>query len=163
MNSHDIAVGLSNVTNDELLPTEIFYEIARLSMMPVVELVPLRHRNGHVEVLFVQREDTDPYWPNMLHTPGTVLRPSDIHGGFDRALDRIFRDELHCQPTSATHYLGTYFLDFVRGAAIAHVYYVNLDNPSTYGTWYRCDELPANIIPEQIPFIESCVRSFTQQ
>src|SRR5580704_17304344 len=62
-------------------PYPIFEQIARIVVLPIVELIPLRMHNGTLQVLLIQRAADDEYWPNLWHTPGTVVRSTDLPNG----------------------------------------------------------------------------------
>lgn len=84
------------------LPYDIFVQIARLVVLSIIEFVPLRkNKNGNIEVLLLSRGMDDPIWPGELHTPGTVVRPTDTQGGMYLAFERILDDELKGAKVSA--------------------------------------------------------------
>lgn len=60
-------------------PLELFTQLARLTVISTVELVPLRSNpdTDATEVLLLQRPNTDDWWPNQWHVPGTVVLPTD--------------------------------------------------------------------------------------
>jgi hypothetical protein len=57
---------------------ELFVQMARLTTLSTVELVPLRYNpeTGVKEVLLTQRPDSDRWWAGMWHVPGTVIFPT---------------------------------------------------------------------------------------
>lgn len=78
------------------LPLPLFKELSRLMVINTVELVLLQPEDD-MRVLLTKRPPTDPWWPNKLHIPGSVVLPTDPvmgHDDFTGTLDRIVEDEL---------------------------------------------------------------------
>ena len=142
-----------------VLSKDLFVEIARLVVMPPVELVPLRMHEGKVQVLLLEREEGDT-WSGQLHVPGSIIRSIDEKGSFTSALDRICKNEL-----GDPHFDGEIiFMKFLfhqvkRGAEIAFVHWVELNKP-VHGTFYDVDNLPHTIVDHQIPFIKEAAEQF---
>lgn len=146
------------------LPRPIFEQVTRLNVTPIIELVPLRKGANYIEVLLLKRADDDPSWPGMLHTPGTVLRSTDIKSGIEGALERIFTEELGVSPISHPIFYDTVFHKVKRGSELASVYYVDMDSAEVAaGQWYRVDNLPDSIVDTQIKFIKTCARDFLER
>jgi hypothetical protein len=146
------------------LPYPVFEQIARLVALPIVEFIPLRLKDGNVEVLLIERSSDDPFWPNMLHTPGTVVRATDHAESKQEnwpAFKRIMSDELHDMPASNPYYVGSMFHQSKRGAEQAQLYWVEAltDNPPV-GAFYQVDALPDTLIDSQKQFIGVAADSF---
>lgn len=74
----DAVVGLLNLIQPGFLPQEIFYAIARITVLSVLEMVPFKiDEAGRTQVLLLRRPIDDRHWPNMLHVPGTIIRATD--------------------------------------------------------------------------------------
>src|SRR3989344_787961 len=60
-------------------PLGLFTQLSRLSVMSIVELVPVRAqpKAKTAEILLLRRPQDDPWWPGQWHVPGTVILPSD--------------------------------------------------------------------------------------
>ncbi len=145
------------------LPKEIFFETTRLTVTPIIEVVPVRHSNNRTEVLLMVRPDDDPNWPGMLHTPGTVLRSTDVSHGFKGALNRIYDDELGFRPEKNPIQATVNFHTVTRGAELATVFYLDLGNDTTpRGHWFDAHNLPDSIVDTQIEFINSAVGAFEE-
>ena len=71
------------------LPLDIFLEVAKLTVTPILEVVPLRLKSDKVQVLLFEREKSDPIWGGKLHTPGTIIRASDRGGNLEDAFKRV--------------------------------------------------------------------------
>jgi hypothetical protein len=146
------------------LPYPVFEQIARLVALPIIEFIPLRMRDGEVEVLLIARPEDDPLWPGLLHTPGTVIRATDLHDGQDNwpAFKRIVDDELQHTEIGNPHYVGSIFHQSKRGAEQAQLYWVEVRGEPHVGTFYPADKLPDDLIESQKTFINEAVRHFRQ-
>src|SRR5207248_4789571 len=82
-----IVRGLSKLQPGRL-PLDVFLEVARLTVTPVIEIVPICRQDGILRVLLMKRSDDDPIWAGLWHTPGTVIRAFDetLGDGIDRLL-----------------------------------------------------------------------------
>lgn len=137
-------------------PFEIFLQMARLNVLPIIEFVPLRMRDGKVEVLLLDREA----WPHGLHTPGTVIRPTDIAAGNYQAFDRILKDELAGTEVSDPHYAGSTLHSSPRGGEQAQIFWVEVQGEPKAGAFYPADALPDDLIESQQKFIKLAVGDF---
>lgn len=156
-----IAAGLSKL-KPGFLPLSIFLEITRLSVTPIIEVVPLRSNDKCTEVLLLERSADDPYWPNQFHTPGTVLRPTDQEHNYSDAFQRIFKDELKLNVTLNPVFVTTIFHRVARGSELALIFYLEITTESPKGTFYKSDSLPANIVSTQVGFIDKCIESYNR-
>src|ERR1035437_7368922 len=98
----------------------VFSAIARLTVSPAVEVIPLRQTEHGVEVLLIERSSRDPVWPLMLHTPGTILRPTDTT--LDDGFKRIFNGELVID-IEDTNFIGISFGNGMRGVGVGIEYW----------------------------------------
>lgn len=146
------------------LPYPIFEQIARLVALPILEYIPLRLVDKKVEVLLLKRADDDKLWPGMLHTPGTVIRATDINkeGGSNwPAMDRILHDELANIRISEPHYVGSILHESKRGVEQAQLYWVEvLEDKPKVGVFYSVDQLPGNFMDSQKDFVMAASTSF---
>jgi len=145
------------------LPYPIFEQIARLVALPIVEFIPLRLKDDQVEVLLIERLADDPHWPGMLHTPGTVIRATDLNKGGQEnwpAFQRILSDELHDTKVSAPHYVGSLFHASKRGTEQAQLYWVEVLEKPKVGHFYPVNDLPKNHIDNQQVFISEAAKHF---
>ncbi len=157
------AASVLNGLEPGFLPGPIFEQVTRLCVTPIVEVVPLRTSpTGNTEVLLLKRDDDDPNWPGMLHTPGTVLRATDLNNGIDGAINRIFRDELKIE-TPPTVFVTSFFHKVKRGAEIASVYYADLNELEVVGDWHPVANLPGTIVDTQIEFINRAAEKFNKE
>lgn len=159
MNSTEIAKNLQALTPGEL-PLDIFVEFAKLSVTPVVEIVPINvnEKNGEIQILLKRRPHSDPIWPNLLHTPGTVVRSYDK--SIDDAVSRVLNRELEGISTSPATFVHTGIYKTKRGTELACVYYTMINSERNLGDMHRFANLPSDLIESQLPFIEAAVQHF---
>lgn len=145
------------------LPYPVFEQIARIVALPIVEFIPLRTRDGVTEVLLIERSHNDPIFPGLLHTPGTVVRATDINREADKPwppFERILHDELLDTPVGPHHYVGSQLHASKRGAEQAQLYWVEVTGEPKVGQFYALDALPDNLIESQRTFIEQAVKHY---
>jgi len=146
------------------LPVELFLEITRLCAMPIIELVPLRKHNGQTEVLLFRRAADDPNWPNALHTPGTVVRATDVSDGFSVPLSRLYSEELLTQPENEPVFVDVKLHRSNRGTEFAAVLYVDLTGTvAPTGEWRPSEQLPEDLVASQRTFIDKAVELFEKE
>jgi hypothetical protein len=142
------------------LPLPIFLEVARLTVTPILEVVPIRIMNGKVEVLLIERDVSDPIWGGKLHTPGTVIRASDNENYFADAFGRILNELANASIKGEPAFVNRVLHQVKRGRELAEIYYVEIDGESNEGKFYASDSLPAETVETQIMFIEQAVEKF---
>lgn len=145
------------------LPLPIFLETARLTVSSIVEIVPLKKVGDSLHVLLIRRDDDDPNWPGMLHTPGTVVRPTDEEGSYASAFERVLKGELastelHGEPRYVTSVLHK----ARRGMEDAKVFVVEVKGEPKVGKLYDITALPGNIVDTQIEFIHEAAKKFKE-
>jgi hypothetical protein len=145
------------------LPKPLFLEVTRLTTTPIVELVPLRDRNGATEVLLTRRDQDDPNWPNMLHTPGTVVLATDDEGDFTSALERIISKELGGTQVGEPSYVGSILHRVNRGMEAAQIYLAPVSGEPMVGQFYPVTDLPEDVVDTQLEFIHSAAQLFEEQ
>ncbi len=148
------------------LPFPIFRQIARLAVFSIVEVVPMRlNASGGVEVLLLKRgeekQDWPELWPGILHTPGTVIRPTDELGSYKDAFARILHDELHdVRLAGEPIYIKNLLHHNKRGTESAQVFIAEVIDEPIVGEFYAADRLPSNIMLSQLDFIPAAVEAF---
>ena len=147
------------------LPFPIFRQVARLAVFSIVEIVPLRVRDGQIEVLLLKRgeekQDWPELWPGILHTPGTVIRPTDELGSYKEAFSRILQDELHgVELAGEPQYVYNLLHHNKRGTESAQVFIVEVVGEPAAGAFYPAGKLPTNIMLSQLDFIPTAVAAF---
>lgn len=145
------------------LPYDIFVQIARLTVLSIIEFVPLRtNPAGKVEVLLLARGSDDPIWPNELHTPGTVVRPTDTEGKIYLAFERILKEELGGLKVSPPHYVGSRLQKSKRGTEQAQIFWIEVMEDTEVGSFYELDKLPLNTMESQINFIKQAAANYQE-
>lgn len=144
------------------LPLPIFIEVARLTVTPIVEIVPLRKVSGIIEVLLIRREENDPVWPGLLHTPGTVIRASDIENDFGDSFKRILEGELHNTSTGKPKFVKNLLHKVKRGMESSQIYWVEVLGPPLVGQFYPVDSLPIEMVDTQKELIDIAVEDFVK-
>ena len=143
------------------LPYDIFVQIARLVVMPIIEFVPLRMNGGNVEVLLLHRGKDDQIWPDEWHTPGTVIRATDNQAEIYKAFERIIKDELKNTKVTDGHFVGTIFHSSKRGMEHSQVFWVEVLGEPKAGKFYPTDNLPDSLMVSQRKFINQAVKNFS--
>jgi hypothetical protein len=138
--------------------TPIFHELARLMVLPAVEVIPLfDNGDGETQVLLTRRVADDPIWPNQWHTPGRILRPTDVDGSgtYRTAIQRLVQTELRGVEVGAAVFVETEFRTVARSAESAALHWVELQNDHVpIGQLFRVSDLPDDIIDHHRPMIE---------
>lgn len=145
------------------LSYEVFEQFARIVALPILECIPLRRANGVVEVLLIERPKDDPFWPGMLHTPGTVVRATDLnsdHNSNWQAFDRVLKDELKDTPVGRPHFAGNQLRLSKRGTEQAQIYWLEVIGEPKVGKFYDVTRLPASLVESQVAFIGLVVNSY---
>jgi len=160
------AVDVINRIPKGVLPRELFFAISHKTVLSSIELLPIRtNTEGQPEVLLTQRPADDPYWPNMWHIAGTILRPTDQIGNFSSAFSRLFDEEFEGQLETIAdpQYAKTEFLDTGRGRVNDRVYFVEIANKDisfASGKFFSPDALPENLIDHYDKLIPSVLEVY---
>lgn len=143
------------------LPTGIFMQIARLTVLTIVEVVPLRlNADGQVEVLLIERPSDDPVWPGQLHTPGTVVLADQGEAGIDKGLERIRVKELKGVPTSPPVFVEYRLHRSLRGMEHAKIHWCEIGGEPRVGQFFLAAQLPADTLASQIDFIKKAADAY---
>lgn len=130
------------------LPPELFYFIAGAFPMVAVETVAWRlpRSRGGIEVLLSRRPPLDPFWPNLWHVPGTIVRN---HEEFTAGFRRI-EHEIGAAFSGTPQFVRAInFSRTKRGHVISLVFTGQLKNAPSAGTFFPTRDLPRDFIPEQ--------------
>jgi hypothetical protein len=156
----EVAGALSNL-QPGVLPFDIFHAIARLMVMPIIEVVPLRRGpEGRVEILLLKREANDPVWPRQLHVPGTVVRASDEAGSFRDALTRVLEGELKQVEVGEPVLVKNILHHSGRGMEASQVFWVEVRGEAGKREFYDAEHLPDTIVKSQLDFIPDAIAHF---
>jgi len=157
-----IVVNILSKLKPGFLPFPIFHEIARLTAVPILEVVPLRKTENGIEILLLQRDQDDPVWPGQLHTPGTVIRATDCDTNFKEAFNRIFDNELTDVQASEPVFVNNTIHHSGRSTEISQIYWTEVTGESKVGKFYDVDNLPTELIQTQLDFIPAAIEHFKQ-
>ena len=147
--------------NPGFLPFDIFQQVARLSTLSIVEIVPLRtNSRGNVEVLLLEREADDPIFAGQLHTPGCVVLSTDTPGSFESAFRRLIHGELGGIHTSEPSYVTQLLHHSGRGMESSHIYWVDVKEEAAVGEFYDINHLPERFMKSQRDFLFQAVASY---
>jgi len=158
------AADLLNQLTPGYLPEPIFVAIARLAVLTAIEFIPLRFAadGSGVEVLLLPRPDSDPIWPGAMHTPGTIVRPTDTT--FTAAQMRLVREELGLNELPPLIANGTNLIECDRGRGVTMEFIAVMDNiEPVQGVFYNCNDLPKNFVAELRPVIDRAVIRFVAE
>lgn len=148
---------LGQCTPGRLAP-DVFEAVARVAVYPAVEFIPLRERSGRIEVLLFERPEDDLIWPSKLHTPGTILRPTDRT--YQDAFNRLYTEELMNLETEPPIFLGAELSHNHRGRCVLLEHLIVVTGEPTVGRFYDVDQLPDLFIEEQRPSLERVVAAY---
>lgn len=134
------------------LPRDVFEAVGRVVVYPAVEIIPVRVKAGVVEVLLLRRPANDITWPSMMHTPGTILRPTDE--SISTAVARVITEELpNTTVIKEPQFMRTRMYNHKRGRGLGMEYIIEVGD-SNDGEFYPISNLPDDIISEQVPTIK---------
>ena len=140
------------------LPEPIFLEFTRLSVTPICELVPLRKTSaGEIEVLLCRRPSSDQHLPDMLHTPGTVLRSTDdddLEQPLSRAFEEIHRDYKKYEVKKS----GVIFHAVKRGKELAIIFSTIIQVVQEQDIWMPLSQIEKQVVDTQVNFITEAAK-----
>lgn len=148
------------------LPLELFYAVAAKVTVPTMELAPLRVTGNKIEILLTKRPATDPYWPNLWHMTGTVIRANDDEGSdFASGVARVLRDELHgsIPMIGKPQFVGIHFWDVSRGRELDQMFYFVTDardEAVQEGQFFDVTDVPDTTIEHHKIMIPEIVDAF---
>lgn len=140
------------------LPPLLFEAVARIAVYPAVEFIPLRERNGRVEVLLFRRPDDDIQWPAMWHTPGTILRPTDQT--YRDAFRRLLDEELLGTQVDEPVFIGAELSRNLRGRCVLLEHLLVVRGEPCAGEFFAVEDLPSGFIEDQRASLERAVLFF---
>lgn len=142
---------LNKMINLKNVPQKIFDVFQKVFGGTSLEVVPIRYDpKGNIEVFMIERPDSDTYWPNELHVPGTMVFAWDWLEGnkFEKPWDRLMKKEIIQNNEGSPVHVSTLLLNTKRGAETAYINNIVFKGPTSSegGNWYPVDSLPGNII-----------------
>lgn len=143
-----------------VLPLEVFQQVARLVVLPILELVPLRVHGGAVEVLLLKRPINDLLWPSQWHTPGSVIRAYDEGSDASDALKRVINEELKGIKIGTPKFIKSLLNQNERGKEWANIFWAEVLEAPKVGEFFNSNSLPSNTMASQLSFINDAVNDF---
>jgi hypothetical protein len=136
------------------LPFDIFTEVCRLTVTPVLEVVCFKQNDiGKMEVALLKRSADDPNWPNMYHVPGAVIIPTDIDTGLEGVVNRICTEKLSISSASRPTFVMNGLCKVSRGVELAVVFAIEVEGEITGGQFHNVDTLPDSLVEGHDLFI----------
>jgi len=135
------------------LPVDVFNQVARLTVTPVVEIVPFFTKDEVEKVLLFQRTSEDTLWPNMFYIPGTIILSTDEPGTLDDSLNRVINGKLSGIEITDLKFVNIKLIKSVRGMELALVYSARIINLMDKSNLYDVNKLPDNMIEGHKDFI----------
>jgi len=143
------------------LPFDLFNEICRLTVTPVLEVVCFKKdASGKIRVALLRRAADDIYWSNMYHVPGAVMTANDVNNGLAALASRICTEKLKITSFSTPIFVMNSLLTGKRGTEIAVVYMIEIEAASQEAMFYDVDNLPGAMIEGHRQFIEQALRTY---
>ncbi|MBU4380853.1 hypothetical protein L6255_03710 [Candidatus Parcubacteria bacterium] len=145
------------------MPTPVYNAVAAKFVLVAIETVILRRKQGKVEVFLAKRPPTDAYYPNMLHSPGTILRASDRPGSYQDAFERVQKNELGVNFVFPPEFVGSYYFHTSRGPENSLVFLCEVEKEPKTGKFYDVRNLPENLLPHHYIVIAKVLDYYKKQ
>ena len=143
------------------LPLSVFNQVARLTVTPVVEIVPFIKKNEDIlRVLLLQRGADDALWANQYHVPGAIVMATDKPNSFSDALNRIITTKLATYSPGEASFVDVRLCRVSRGLEVAIIFKVELTVSPSDSLMFDPLALPDNMIEGQAEFIEAALRDY---
>lgn len=143
------------------LPLPIFEEVAVRSVLTAYELVIFRFRENKLQVLLLQRDSNDPWWPDEWHSPGIILTPEDA--SFEGAHKRLIDSELSgAIKITRPSFVDDLILDTKkRGIENAHIVWSMVqEGDPEHGEFFDVGNLPSDLIDHHHPILEAAISNY---
>lgn len=148
------------------LPLDVFHELSKRVMLTAVETVCLRTGENGIEVFLTRRSPDDEYYPNLWHSPGTMLRADDaprqmnVAAGYESAFRRLEEKELHLKFVDTPRLVGSRLYSSPRGSENSMVFLAEIEGEPENGKFFPVDELPADLVESHRGIIAIAVRHY---
>lgn len=138
------------------IPLEIFNEIARLTVVPVVEVIMI----SQGKIFLLKRPTDDKYWPDQYCLPGKILSPSG-HSSIEDYITEICH-RFGVPDGDKAHFSGAKLYKTKRGTELAVVYQVEAQDPNDLknkGSLIAIRDLEEiNVISEHVDIIATFIQ-----
>jgi hypothetical protein len=146
------------------IPHPVFNEILGTIPGTALEVVPLHvDKNGDISVFLTKRDKEDKFWPDMWHSPGTIVINKDESEkeGFEKAWERLKKDELMRDRLSSPIPVSVKFLKTKRGMEVAYIHFVLVPDDLVGGKYFRVDSLPKSLIDHHLTIIREAANDLS--
>ena len=146
------------------LPFDIFTEVCRLTVTPVLEIVCFRRDDlGKTEVALLKRSTDDPNWPNMYHVPGAVITPTDVDAGLEGVVNRMCAEKLSANSITKPEFVMNDLCKVKRGVELAVVFVIEVEGEIAGGQFHDVNALPDNLIEGHDTFISQALKQYSSK
>lgn len=143
------------------LTLDVFNQIARLTVTPVVEIVPfVKNNEDKLKVLLLRRGADDAIWPNQYHVPGTIVLATDTPDLFSDAVNRIITTKLASYSPGEASFVDVQLCSVSRGLEVAIIFRVELASAPEDSLLFDALTLPENMIEGQAEFVQAALRDY---
>lgn len=137
-------------------------------VLTAIETVILRESSpGNIEVLLLQRSNSDPVWHGAWHSPGSMVRATDITGdeflGAEDAFKRVQNSELGVTFTRQPEHVATFVHNTDRGKETAIVFVCEVTGEQKTGKFFDVNNLPSTLLSHHTRIINAAVEYFKRQ
>jgi hypothetical protein len=126
------------------VPEVVWLEHLRLNAIVAVEIIPYKIVDGKVKVYMIRRPTNDPFYPNQLHTPGTMCNGNDKT--IEDAVQRVMNEEISEFTTDRPEEIDTLYRSTPRGVEGAFIFSTRVIDGGNPENWYDAENLPKDTI-----------------
>lgn len=134
------------------VPEAVWLEHLRLNAIVAVEIIPYRVIDGKVKVYMTRRPTNDRYYPNQLHTPGTMCNGNDK--ALESAIQRVREGEIPKFITGKPEEVTVIYRSTPRGVEAAFVYSAEVFEGGNPEDWFDAENLPEDTIEHHKEMIQ---------
>jgi hypothetical protein len=159
----DLVRSLHVLQKNEKLPKEVFSEVLKTIPTVALEVVPIyEDENGELKVFLTKRSSDDKFWPNMWHSPGTMVINIDANGtgNFGHAWDRLKKNEFMDEGLGDPVAVSQKLLKTKRGNEVSLIHYINVPNDLKGGEYFSIDNLPDNLVNHHLIIIGEALDAY---
>ena len=148
---------LRRARRDKYIPPRVFDELLGTIPGGALEVVPLFvDKGGNINVFLTKRDEKDPYWPGLWHSPGTIVLNKDEYEkkDFGKAWERLKKNELLKESLAGPVPVSVKLVKSRRGKEIALIHYVLVPDNLEGGQYFPVNELPGNLVDHHLEIIK---------
>jgi hypothetical protein len=126
------------------VPIEIWYEHMRLNGSVTIELNLYRVVDDKIQFYMTRRPETDPFYPNQLHMPGTMLTGADTSA--EDAIRRIKNKEVPWLIMDEPKNISAYIRKTPRGTEGVFMFTAQVYSGGSPDKWFDAENLPEDTV-----------------